>query len=51
MANWPEYDAALIRRRSLTMRVTEEAVAAGHAPANVITQPLRLGRVADLGRK
>jgi transposase len=33
VSNWPEYDAALIRRGSLTIWVTEEAVAAWHAPA------------------
>ena len=33
VTNWPEYDAALVRRGSLTVWVTEEAVAAGHAPA------------------
>jgi hypothetical protein len=31
--NWPEYDAALARRGSLTVWFTEEAVAAWHAPA------------------
>jgi hypothetical protein len=31
--NWPEYDAALIQRGSLTVWFTEEAVAAWHAPA------------------
>ena len=30
---WPEYDAALVRRGSLTLWVTEEAMAAWHAPA------------------
>src|SRR5882757_701492 len=33
VANWPEYDAALVRRGSLTVWITEEAVAAWHAPA------------------
>ena len=33
VTNWPEYDAALVRRGSLTIWVTEEAVAAWHAPA------------------
>ena len=33
MTNWPEYDAALVRRGSLTVWFTEEAVAAWHAPA------------------
>ena len=33
VANWPEYDAALVRRGSLTVWFTEEAVAAWHAPA------------------
>jgi transposase len=31
--NWPEYDAALVRRGSLTVWMTEEAVAAWPAPA------------------
>src|SRR6201996_8249575 len=33
VTNWPEYDAGLIRRGSLTIWFTEEAVAAWHAPA------------------
>ena len=33
VTNWPEYDAALVRRGSLTIWVTEEAMAAWHAPA------------------
>ena len=33
MTNWPEYDAALMRRGDLTVWFTEEAVAAWHAPA------------------
>ena len=33
VTNWPEYDAALVRRGSLTLWVTEEALAAWHAPA------------------
>jgi Transposase DDE domain len=33
VANWPEYDAALVQRGSLTVWFTEEAVAAWHAPA------------------
>jgi hypothetical protein len=33
VANWPEYDAALMRRGDLTVWFTEEAVAAWHAPA------------------
>jgi Periplasmic binding protein len=33
VTNWPDYDAALIRRGSLTVSVTEEAIAAWHAPA------------------
>jgi hypothetical protein len=33
VTNWPEYDAALIRRGSLTVWFSEEAVAAWHAPA------------------
>src|SRR4051794_30343641 len=32
VTNWPEYDAALVRRGSLTLWVTEEALAAWHAP-------------------
>jgi Transposase DDE domain len=31
---WPEYDAALVRRGSLTVWVTEEAISAWQAPAN-----------------
>jgi hypothetical protein len=30
--NWPDYDAALVRRGDLTVWLTEEAVAAWHAP-------------------
>jgi hypothetical protein len=33
VTNWPEYDAALVRRESLTLWFTEEAVAAWRAPA------------------
>jgi len=33
VTNWPEYDAALVRRGGLTIWFTEEAVAAWHAPA------------------
>src|SRR5271166_31661 len=33
VTNWPEYDAALVRRGSLTVWITEEAIAAGQAPA------------------
>jgi hypothetical protein len=33
VTNWPEYDAALVRRGSLTVWFTEEAVSAWHAPA------------------
>jgi transposase len=33
VTNWPEYDAALVRRGSLTVWFSEEAVAAWHAPA------------------
>src|SRR6188508_2379951 len=32
VANWPEYDAALARRGSITVWLTEEAVEAWHAP-------------------
>jgi hypothetical protein len=34
LTNWPEYDAALVRRGILTLWFTEEAVAALHAPAS-----------------
>jgi hypothetical protein len=33
VTNWPEYDAALVRRGSLTVWFAEEAVAKWHAPA------------------
>src|ERR1700720_4348609 len=33
VTNWPEYDAALVRRGSLTVWFTEGAVEAWHAPA------------------
>jgi len=33
VTNWPEYDAALVRRGNLTVWFTDEAVAAWHAPA------------------
>jgi transposase len=33
VTNWPEYDAALVRRGSLTVWLTEEALLAWHAPA------------------
>jgi len=33
VTNWPEYDAALVWRGSLTVWLTEDAVAAWHAPA------------------
>ena len=33
VTNWPEYDAALVRRGDLTVWFTEDAVAAWHAPA------------------
>src|ERR1700737_1277785 len=33
VTNWPEYDAALVRRGSLTVWLTDEAIAAWHAPA------------------
>jgi Transposase DDE domain len=33
VTNWPEYEAALIRRGSVTVWLTEEAVEAWHAPA------------------
>ena len=33
VTNWPEYDAALVRRGSLTVWMTDEAVAAWQAPA------------------
>jgi hypothetical protein len=33
VTNWPEYDAALVKRGSLTLWMTEEAIAAWQAPA------------------
>jgi Transposase DDE domain len=36
VTNWPDYDAALIRRGSLTVWFTEEAVQAWHAPATSV---------------
>jgi hypothetical protein len=33
VTNWPEYDAVLVKRGSLTIWITEEAVAAWQAPA------------------
>ena len=33
VSNWPDYDVALVRRGSLTVWVTEEAIAGWHAPA------------------
>src|SRR5579863_1525647 len=33
VTNWPEYDAALVRRGGITVWFTYEAVAAWHAPA------------------
>jgi Transposase DDE domain len=33
VTNWPEYDAALIRRGSLTLWFSDEAIEAWHAPA------------------
>jgi transposase len=33
VTNWPEYDAALVRRGSLRVWLTEEALSAWHAPA------------------
>ena len=33
VTNWPEYDAALVRRGSVTVWFTDDAVAAWHAPA------------------
>lgn len=33
VTNWPDYEAALVRRGSLTVWFTEETVAAWHAPA------------------
>ena len=32
VTNWPQYDAALVRRGDLTMWLTEEAVTAWHSP-------------------
>ena len=34
VTNWPEYDAALVRRGDLTVWFTDEAVAAWHAPTS-----------------
>lgn len=34
VTNWPDYDAALVRRGDLTVWLTEEAVAAWYAPGN-----------------
>jgi hypothetical protein len=33
VTNWPDYDAALVQRGSLTVWLTDEAIAAWHAPA------------------
>jgi hypothetical protein len=33
VTNWPEYDVALVRRGSLTVWLTDEAIAGWHAPA------------------
>src|ERR1700678_867440 len=33
VTNWPKYDAALVKRGSLTVWMTEEAIAAWQAPA------------------
>ena len=33
ITNWPQYDAALVRRGSLTMWLTDDAIAAWQAPA------------------
>ena len=33
VTNWPDYDAALVRRGELTVWLSEEAIAAWHAPA------------------
>src|SRR5689334_6166827 len=33
VTNWPEYDAALVRRGSVTVWFTDDALAAWHAPA------------------
>jgi hypothetical protein len=33
VTNWPDYEAALVRRGDLTVWLTEEAVAAWYAPA------------------
>src|SRR3984957_524733 len=34
VTNWPKYDAALIRRGSLTVWLTDEAIAGWHAPVS-----------------
>ena len=51
VSNWPEYDAALIRRGSLTVWVTEETVAAWHAPATGARggQPIYSGIAIETG--
>src|SRR4051812_35713980 len=33
VTNWPTYDAALVRRGSLTIWLTDEAISVWHAPA------------------
>ena len=33
VTNWPDYDAALVRRGELTVWLTEEAIASWYAPA------------------
>ena len=33
VTNWPDYDAALVRRGELTVWLTEEVIAAWYAPA------------------
>ena len=50
MTNWPEYDAALLRR-SLTLWFTEEAVAAWRAPATGERggQPIHSATAIDTG--
>src|SRR5271170_4994409 len=51
VTNWPEYDAALVRRGSLTLWFTEEAVAAWRAPATGVRggQPIYWATAIETG--
>jgi len=33
VTNWPDYDAALVRRESLVLRMTQTAISAWHTPS------------------